>query len=71
MFYNRGELARLLSASDVVIVNHGLHYCQPERPAADSRCQEQFARHASELEETFAALSAFAARPGKVARLSC
>ena len=31
MFYNAGEVAKLLNASDVVLVNYGLHYCQPAR----------------------------------------
>ena len=29
MFYNAGEVAKLLNASDVVLINYGLHYCQP------------------------------------------
>ena len=29
MWYNAGEVAKLLNASDVVLINYGLHYCQP------------------------------------------
>ena len=69
MYYNRDEVAKLLNASDVVLINYGLHYCQPARADADARCHEQFARHERELRELLAALQAFASRPGKRAVL--
>ena len=34
MYYNAGEVRKLLDASDVALVNYGLHYCQPARPGA-------------------------------------
>ena len=69
MFFNPGEVAKLLNASDVVLINYGLHYCQPVRADADGRCREQFARHERELRELLASLQAFASRPGKRAVL--
>jgi hypothetical protein len=56
MFYNAGEVAKLLNASDVVLLNYGLHYCQPARRDADDKCREQFARHERELSELLASL---------------
>ena len=58
MFYDAGEVAKLLNASDVVLINYGLHYCQPARRDADSRCHEQFVRHERELRELLASLQA-------------
>ena len=69
MFYNAAEVEKLLAASDVVLINYGLHYCQPSRAGADAGCAAQFRRHETELRALFGRLEAWAAeRPG--ARLS-
>lgn len=68
MHYNANEVRKLLEASDVAIVNYGLHACQPARAGADARCVEAFRRHEAEMHELFATLQAHAAsRPGAVA----
>ena len=67
MFYNKKEVQKVVTASDVVIINYGLHYCQPVRPGADARCWEKYRQHGAELEELFTTLQAHASQPGKVA----
>ncbi|KAL1528838.1 hypothetical protein AB1Y20_010161 [Prymnesium parvum] len=67
MFYNEKEVHKLISASDVVLINYGLHYCQPIRPGADVRCWQKFRQHEKELEQLFTKLQAHAILPGKVA----
>ena len=65
MFYNAAEVEKLLAASDVVLINYGLHYCQPSRAGADAGCAAQFRRHETELRALFGRLEAWAAeRPG-------
>ena len=68
MNYNKGEVQKLLAASDVVLINIGLHYCQPIRAGADARCREQFTRLETELHELFSMLSAWATCAEGVAR---
>ena len=41
MFYNAGEVAKLLNASDVVLINYGLHYCQPARKRTRTRTRSR------------------------------
>lgn len=59
MFYNEGEIRKLLNASDVVVVNYGLHYCQPARVGADARCTGEFERHAREMRALLVLLQAW------------
>ena len=59
MRYNEGEVRKMLNASDVVVVNYGLHYCQPARLGADARCTAEFDRHAREMRALLALLQAW------------
>jgi len=70
MFYNPGEVEKVLAASDVVIINYGLHYCQPSRPGADARCHQQFARYESEMAELLARLNVWVAASGRRRRVA-
>ena len=67
MFYNQNEVRKLLTASDVVLINYGLHYCQPARAGADTRCWQRYQQYVAELERLFISLQAHASQPGKVA----
>ena len=49
----------------MVLINYGLHYCQPSRADADGRCLDQWRRHASELSALLPLLQEFGSRPGK------
>ncbi len=66
MYYNEREVEKLLAASDLVIINYGLHYCQPARPGADEACMGQFHRYEAEMVRLFDRLQRFATAEGKV-----
>ena len=68
MFYNAAEVEKLLAASDVVLINYGLHYCQPSRAGADGGCAAQFRRHETELRALFGWLEAGGGAPGRARR---
>lgn len=67
MYYSRSEVAKLLLASDVVLINYGLHYCQPVRPVPDGRCVAKFEQYEAEMHELFASLQQFGSVAGRVA----
>ena len=64
MYFNAREVGKLLEASDVAIINYGLHYCQPVRIGADDRCREQFGRYESEMRSLLRMLQDFVASSG-------
>ena len=70
MFYNKGEVAKLLAVSDAVIINYGLHYCHPSRINADAACTARFAKYQDEMTELFGTLDQWVREGGRRKRVA-